>query len=294
MPGLRVEEDIDREVEVFVSFLHHKTFPGHKKKIFKTFPQLESALEGVANADIERRIVKGFIQQYRLAHPAIEAVVRSREEQVRLNGQTVLREIAHLMDYHWPASHEGYTIIPTILPFSPFRGHTVYFSVLRFLNGRAGLDDHNHDILPLLAHEVSHLILRDRTATAEEKEYFEHLGQTTMHFLQEIFAPILMNQEPVRSLLGVSRYLGNPYLETLNIESESRVENIVTHFTKLYEKMRIEHKPFIEIVRVIANELESVAPELEKKLTFWNEHSREFSSDPSLRGTYETPIHLYK
>lgn len=291
VPNVVVEDSIEKETDVFISFLHHKKFPQNRERIFRVFPELKSVLEGVDNKDEERRIVRDFVANYYSVRPAIKKIISHNKEKIRSSGETVLREIARLMDFVWSDTHDGYVLVPTILPFSPFKDNIIYFSILRNIRKNKSDDDVNHEILPLLAHEISHLILMDIMRSAEQKECFARYGWTTKHFLQEILAPILMNQEPLKTLLGIRDYFGNPYLKKLNVKDHTDIRNIVIYFMNLYEKMRTtKNRPFVEIVKIMAQKLQDVQPQLEAKLNLWNKHGSSLISDSILLEKYEEPV----
>ena len=159
----------------------------------------------------------------------------------------------------------------------------------RKIKGNNKKDDVNHEILPLLAHEISHFMLRDILEQDEETKS-DNYGWTTKHFLQEILAPILMNQKPLKKILGVEDYLGNPYLKHLNVEKNSITENIVNYYTRMYESMKYDNKKlFTEIVTTMADELESISTTLDEKFKMWNTYGQDIFSNDLLQ-KYKIPI----
>ena len=216
IPDINLKIDLDKEVDAFVAFLHHEKFIQNRESILRCYPELKLKL-GEDNAD-EKEIIRSFVKnEYQKNNLLIKSIVSDAEIKISEYGKTILEQLSELMDYTWPEKHTGYVVVPTILPFSPFNGNTIYFSMVRKIRKNKNTDDVNHEILPLLAHEISHLLLGDILQRDKENK-FDNYGWTTKHFLQEILAPILMNQKALKDILGIENYLGNPYLRHLNIE----------------------------------------------------------------------------
>lgn len=291
-PDINIKIDLEKETETFIAFLRSKKFPQQREVIFRSYPDLKLILEG--NDLDENEIVHSFVGNKYAEHDTIiKSVVLDSREKIEKYGKTILEQLSLLMDYTWPKEHKGYLVVPTILPFSPFKENTIFFSIIRKIKGSKNKDDVNHEILPLLAHEISHLMLGDISKQEEEKNIFGAYGWTTLHFLQEIFAPILMNQESLIKILGIENYLGNPYLRHLNIKGNMVSENIVIHFKKIYETMKFsEKRHFTEITKKIADELESISAVLGEKLKMWNENGHNIFSNELLLEEYQKPILL--
>lgn len=289
IPDINLKIDIDKEVDVFVAFLHHEKFVQNRESILLCYPELKLKLEEI-NAD-EKEIVRSFVEnEYSKHDTIIKSIVSAAEIKINKYGKTILEHLSELMDYTWSEKHTGYLVVPTILPFSPFNGNTIYFSMVRKIRDSNNKDDVNHEILPLLAHEISHLILGDILQQEKENKLGSY-GWTTKHFLQEILAPILMNQKILKDIIGVENYLGNPYLRHLNVEKNFVSENIVVHFKNMYEIMKFSEKiPFVKIVKSMADELESVSTSLDEKFKMWNTNGKNILSDPLLLQKYQEPI----
>lgn len=294
LPNIDLKIDLEKEADMFVSFLHSKTFPQNRESIFQCYPDLKLLLE--KNGADEENVIREFIKNKYSEHDGvIKPIVSDSEKMIGRCGKNILEHLSLLMDYTWSVEHTGYLVIPTILPFSPFKGNTIYFSMVRKMSGRNNKEDTNHAILPLLAHEISHLILGDILKHGEAKNLFGSYGWTTKHFLQEILAPILMNQKTLKDILGIENYLGNPYLKHLNIETNSMQENIVVHYEKIYEIMKFgEKRHFTEIIKKMADELESVSVALAGKLKMWNTNGHKLFSNELLLKGYQDPILVKK
>ena len=292
VPTVNLKIDLDKETATFVAFLHHKQFPQNRELILRYYSDLRTLLEA-DNVD-EVKTIRSFLESKYSKHDAtIKSIVLDAEEKIAKYGKTILEQLSSLMDYTWPEGHSGYLVRPTILPFSPFNGNIFYFSMTRQMRGGGEKDDTNHEILPLLTHEISHLMLRDIIEQNGEREKFGNYGLTTRHFLQEIIAPILMNQKSLKNILGIEDYLGNPYLKHLNVEKNSISENIVNHYKKLFESMKNDNKPFTEIIKIMADELENVSIALDEKFKMWNTYGHDIFSNESSSSRISDP-YFYK
>lgn len=292
IPRINLRIDLEKETEMCTTFLHSEKFPHQREAIFRNYPDLKLKLE--ENDANEKEIVHSFLEDIHRNHEAvIQSIVADSERKIATHGAEVLENLSSLMDYTWTTELTEYLVVPTVLPFSPFRDNTIFFSIIRKLRKSSQKDDVNHDILPLLAHELSHVMLRDILAQGEKKGLFVSYGWTTKHFLQEILAPVLMNQESLKNILGIEDYLGNPYLRQLNVKIDSHSENVVAHFRNMYETMKFsEHKVFTEIITVMADELESAQSAFEEKLKMWGDFGHRIFSDADLLRKYADPILL--
>lgn len=289
-PNIHLRIDFDKEVDMFVTFLHSERFLQNRVSIFRCYPNLKAMLE--TDGINEKNVIRSFIEKEYTTHDTIiQTIMSNAKEKIDGFGKIILEQLSSLMDYTWSEKHTGYVVIPTILPFSPFNENTVYFSMARKIKGSKKKDDVNHEILPLLAHEISHLMYWDIAGESGRKEMFDNYQWVTKHFLQEILAPILMNQEPLKDILGIENYLGNPYLIHLNIEKNFISENIVDYFKKKYESMKYtDAKLFTEIMQTMASELESVNSALDEKFKMWNAHGHNIFLNEILLQKYKEPI----
>lgn len=289
IPNINLKIDLDKEADMFVKFLHHEKFTQNRESILRCYPDLRTLLE-TDDTDESKTIHTFLEKKYSEYDTIIKLVVSDSEEKISQYGKSILEQLSLLMDYTWTKEHSGYLVILTILPFSPFNENILYFSMARKIKASNKKEDSNHGFLPILAHEISHFMLRD-ILEQDEKTKFGDYEWATKHFLQEILAPILMNQEPLKKILGVEDYLGNPYLKHLNIEKKSNSENIVSHYNRMYESMKYDDKrSFTEIIKIMVDELESVSISLDEKFKMWNTYGHEIFSNDLLLKEYQNPI----
>jgi len=290
IPSITIEIDLEKESNMFINFLHNEHFPQNKLNIFRCYPALKEMLD--KDTENENEIVHTFIEnKYSEYNSIIQSTVSEASVKIDAYGKIVLEQLALLMDYTWSGNHPGYLIVPTILPFSPFKENCIYFSMIRKIQKIEKKDDMNHGILPFLAHEISHLILRDMLGENQKNGVIHSYDWNTAHLLQEILAPVLMNQEPLKDILDIKNYGGNPNLLHLNVRQNDQIENIVSYYEKQYARMKyFEKKPFIEIAKTMANELQYIHTELTKKMEMWNAHGHSLYVDNTLLSEYQSPI----
>ncbi len=298
MPTLRIVKNKDKEVEKIVKYLNDPKFPQLRKTIFNTFPKLQENLEKdkCSGMKSENEIVELFVADYYETHrDIISSIIVDIEYKINTYGTKVLHLLAESMDYVWQTTIE-YTLVPTILPFSPFGHNTFFFSMTRRINGVENMGENkNHDVLPLLAHEVSHMLLRDVLYKYHKRDLETVYSWTTMHMLQEILAPIIMNEPLLKEVLDIQNYSGNPYLELIMVSHNDFAENIVSYFTRMYHKERIEHgRSFIETILKMATIIETIEPSLASKLKLWNSSAHLLKKDATKREEFGVPIVIPK
>jgi len=292
-PTLRLITDVEQEVCIFIDFLNHPKFPQQKGNILRFFPALQEKLEAPERVDTDTEVVRSFLKEYYQSNKKIiEPILSDIENNLREHGAQVLATLATLMDYEWSPTFVEYKIIPTILPFSPFRDNTIFFSMARKIGAnKNNEEDRNHDILPLVAHEVSHMLLRDILCKNHGTQLDKVYSWTTLHFLQELFAPTLMNQPELKELLGIQNYSGNPYLKPIMISYGDSTDNLVSYFSNIFQEERvIKGKSFTETALLIAALIKKIDPLLDVRLKLWNSAGHLLFKDTDKIKEYTTPI----
>lgn len=85
----------------------------------------------------------------------IEDIVKQSQEIIDLKALNCLVTLAKLMDYE-PVRDEIFSAVPTLLPFSPTKQPTFYFSIVSTLFNNAP-----NQILNISIHEISHFLFFD-------------------------------------------------------------------------------------------------------------------------------------
>ena len=129
------------------------------------------------------------------------------------------------------------------------------------------------------------------------EEYSEKLNWTLRHHLQEILAPVLMNQEPIRSYLGITDYTGNPNLRHLFITQDADADNkinISIYFQNIYEDMRKQGISFNLILINMIKQLLYMESYIIEKYELWKKYGSKIYKDDKLLEFYSSPIYIKK
>jgi len=281
-PRVQVVLDKERDTTQFIKYLAHPRFPQHQQNILAAYPDLGQILTNAA--DDQEYVMSAFVREEYSAHSKdVERIVAEAEESIANVVLPCLKALAELMQYTWPDNRE-FTAIPTLLPFSPFEGDIFYFSILAELRGR------NKVNFPFVAiHEISHQLLYDELANLYGRPAREELGWLLLHYLQEILAPVLMNQEPIRTLAHVTEYYGNPNLQHIYV-SPSEIQ-ISEYFRQRYDAA---HKragyTFLGYIKDVVTTLRAIEMDLAEHQEMWNKHGASLYKDQSLLAVYRRPI----
>src|SRR3989344_5500395 len=156
VPSIIVKQDIETDVQQFTNFLYRWS-PEKQCLIIRAYPGLTDAVQ--QGEETGEKLIGNFVrEQYRLHQAQIEILVADMTLQVRKDGARVLEVLGTIMEYSWPKNDSGYTVIPTLLPFSPFHQPVFFFSLERFLRTNASSVASNYGLTAVIAHEVSHII----------------------------------------------------------------------------------------------------------------------------------------
>ena len=141
---------IAEEEELFLRFLKHPEFPTHRQLILNIFPELAKELE---NAPDEKIAVRAFLIKFDRTHrKAITHIVHNNRSIVAKQSKKALRALGNAMEHKW-LKPITYSVIPTILPFSPYGTNHFNFSIIGYI-----LNKKQHDVLMVAVHEISHFI----------------------------------------------------------------------------------------------------------------------------------------
>ncbi len=290
-PSIKLKYNIDEEVNQFLKFLHHPFFPQHRVMMFKAFPELEMFLKNIDNPKKEKLIIKKFIKNFQKRYnKRIKKIIKQSKKILNEKSKIALIELTKLMDYQWPKGSSDYTAMPTILPFSPFRKKTFYFSILRTL-----FDKKESDVFFVSTHEISHMVLFE----IMEKQYKKPLSQiieaTSLYFLKEILAAAIINQEPLKEMLNLKNYLGNSLLHYLFVRTGAKKQKkqITKFFQQFYETAKYKkQKKFNQILDDVIKIILSIKDELKNKKKIWNKYGKEIVYNPKILKQYSEPIKL--
>lgn len=290
-PTIVVKQNIETDVQEFIKFMYRWS-PEKQKLIIRTYPALADAVQ--QGEKIGQGLVADFVrEQYRIHREQIAILVVDIEKQIQIDGTRVLEALGTVMEYSWTEDNDGYTVIPTLLPFSPLQQPVFFFSLERFLRTKAHSVASSYGITAVLAHEVSHFIFFDLLNQLSDDMRIK-CDKTIKHFAKEILAPIVMNDARLNDILHLTDYGGNPFLKYIMVLRESKEESIVVFFQTEYERQHMAGVSFIVFVSYIIETLFSIQPELQERLTLWDTHGTALLSDVKLNSQYRKPIEIKK
>lgn len=286
-PKINIIYDTSKETEMFLKFLNDPNRLQHRKMIFKEYPKLEIAIsEAQAKTpESQRKIVKNYLQEFQKENKEkIAEIIKNAQNILSAKSKSLLNELAKLMDYKWTDNEPNFTAIPTALPFCPFKKNTFYFSIRAYLTGKRNIDH----IVFSTTHEISHFLLF-RILRRNKID----IGEFTRQMLQEILAPVLMNQSKLAQIIGHNSddYFGNNNISLLYVKTDkNNTERITVAFKSAYDTMRQKGANFVDIISLYIETLTEIKGDLNKKRDFWNKNGHKISEDKKLLQIYTEPM----
>ncbi|HCI05539.1 MAG: hypothetical protein UX26_C0019G0003 [Parcubacteria group bacterium GW2011_GWC1_45_9] len=268
IPQIIVKEDPAQEVKLFLSFLHHEYYKNLRHSILNNFPSLKESLDKSSN---EEKCVAEFLDNfYKENRVQADRIIRESKNLFEDKSGEALKILGGLMDYEWEES-VVYTATPTILSFSPFHGNTFFFSILSGLRNK---ETKEKNVLSVAVHEISHFVFLDQVKRLEFNNKIMKVSKETTDYIKESLAVVLLNQEPLKSLLEIEGYLGNPEIRSLRVKREARVLKISEFLNECFQRTKIENK--MTFSDFLCEVFESVYPAdsmFQEKRKIWNQLS---------------------
>lgn len=285
LPKIILEENINlnREVDLFFSFLHHPYYIQNRNFILKVFPELKKFAQ-----EDEKKNIKLFISNfYKDNEKKIQKIVKKNKHLLNEKSEPSLKALLGIMDYQYDRPIT-YRAVPTILPFSPFGDNIFYFSILSEIKNKT-----DKNILIIGIHEISHFIFLEQLKNIENKKGII-LPEDLKNYFKEALAVVILNQEPLRTILELENYKGNPEIQNLRIQEKNKDNKEITDFlNEYYVDIKARNKKsFIEFLEEIIDILLPTAPEFAKKRDIWNRHGKKTLKDPKIIEIYNKPIKI--
>ncbi len=282
LPTIKINAwKLDEEVELFMNFLNSKGF--YKRKlILKALPSLESKIKEQENEqEAVRLFLMGFWKKNR---ELIENIIEQDSELLSLKSSNALEKLSDYMDYRW-FSDKTYIGQPTLLPFSPYKNETFYFSILGTITG-----NEHHNILATSIHEISHFIFFDILENIKIKNNIK-LNTASKHYLKEAITTILINEPGLKRVLNITEYNGNPELQNLFIKWPGYEKMLLVDILKkLYKKSKQQKTPFNEFILKTLKIIHKNEEEFKKKMELWNQYGKDVTINPELKNLYSKKI----
>ena len=288
IPKIKVKKDINKEIDLFLKFLHHPYYPQSRVKIFQSFSELKSLLK---NQESEKVVIQQFIKDfYKIHNKKIERNINDSKKILKEKSHKALKELSKLMDYQWPKNHSNYTAMPTILPFSPFDNNTFYFSILGQIKEKK-----SNNVLFIACHEISHFIFFDVLKKVKQK-INKSLPNDLRNYFKEALTAVLLNRKPLCDILNLHNYKGNPEIRDIQIKKPN---NTIISFNEFineqYETIKIKNKkPFERFLKEILIILLPINKEFSKKRAIWNKYGNQLSKKATILRRYQIPINQIK
>lgn len=267
------------ETDIFMRFLNNPLFPNHKYLIFKIFPMLQ---QNIVKESFERKSIAVFIKAFYKKHKEeIENVIHRDQKDIAKRGKRAVKVLGKIMEYTW---RKGcvYEAVPTILPFSPLQRKKFYFSILGDL-----IHKQSHDAVMIAIHEISHFIFFDLLKGIEKKSDTK-ISIDVMYYAKEAITIALFNTNPLKKILWIRRYDGNPELSLFRVEYEGKIISLVRYV----EKELRRKTSFKEKVERIITTFNAHNNEFKMKRKIWNRCGKKLPIEKQILDQYKIPILL--
>ncbi|MDD5098724.1 MAG: hypothetical protein PHP35_00010 [Candidatus Colwellbacteria bacterium] len=286
MAKIKVMNSAESELKLFLKFLHHDFHKQQRNIILSSFPELQSKITN--NPDLsEESVVGDFINDfYQSNSEKIKLIITKDEQLLDARGDDVLSALRTLMDADWPQDKVFYAV-PTILPFSPFENDTFFYSILgEIKTGRS-----SKNILFFAAHEISHFVFYD--ALKKMTDIQNTLSKESEHYLKEALAVAILNENPLKEILKIENYSGNPELNGLNLSIDGKVIGFTSFISDYYHEHKIANKEkFGDVLFSLINILSAADKDLILKKDIWNKYGLKLNQNPSAISEYFEPMKI--
>lgn len=287
-PKIVIKESLPQETKLFLSFLHHEYYKNLRHSILSNFPLLKESLE--KSSDEEKSVSEFISDFYEENRVQIDCIIKESKNLFEDKSGTALKILGELMDYKWERP-TTYIAAPTILPFSPFRGNTFFFSILGSLGNKKTKDK---NVLSVAIHEISHFIFLDQVKKLESEGRIKKVSKETIDYIKESLVVVILNQEPLKNLLEIEGYLGNPEIRNLQVKSGAKTLKISEFFNEYFKRIKIENKmafnDFLNEVFESAYPIDSI---FQEKRKIWNQLGFTMGDEKiHLEELYSEPIEI--
>lgn len=286
LPKIELKNSPETEARLFLKFLHHSFHKQQKNIILNSFPELKNKLDDIQNKreeDVINRFISDF---YNKNSEKIISIINNDKDVLSQKGECVIRALSKLMDAKWPNRTVIYAI-PTILPFSPFQGNVFYYSILARIKE---IETGFRTVLYVASHEISHFIFYD---TLKEIKFCPILSKTGEHYLKEAIVPAVLNENPLKNILKIEDYYGNPELWNLFINIDGQTSKFTDFVINYYHSHKIEKmESFKKILSKLIEILAPIDDELISKKELWDQYGSKMEKNPEALLLYKKPMFL--
>jgi len=289
LPNIVLKISPEAETGLFLKFLHHDFHKQQKNIILNSFSDLKKELDNNKEKLSEKDIIKKFVLNfYKQNIDKITSITDNDSHLLVQKGGVIINILGDLMNADWSKRPTLYAI-PTILPFSPFEESKFYYSILgRIRNSRTP-----RSVIFIAAHEISHFIFYDILQKISNSNQGLTLSKASEHFLKEALASAILNEKPLKKILELDNYSGNPELKDLYLKIDGEIIGFTDFITNYYHRRKIENKePFKDVLCGLIKIVSSIDSALTIKKELWNCYGMSAEKDLLFTNEYATPIML--
>jgi len=286
LPKIKIKPSRKADVEQFIYFLNHNFYIQKRIMILNAFPDLDQSLTNDQQFVVVNKFVSLF---YKQNAKKIEQIIQKDKKTINNKEVKMLSFLKKLMDANW-SGKEVFYAIPTILPFSPFRGNSFYYSIL----GKIRNNKIQKDVLFIAAHEISHFIFYDTLAEIKRNHSDIKLSKESEHYLKEALVPAVLNEKGINKLLKLHNYRGNSELHHLQVKLGEEVSGFMEFISHYYHLQKIENKKYFnEVLFDLVKIFSDADDQLILKKSIWDKYGFNMKSNSVAFNKYRKPIVLY-
>ena len=285
LPKIKIKPSKKADIEQFIHFLNHSFHVQSRNMILNAFPDLDRDLVNNQQLAAVNKFVSCF---YKQNAKKMKQIIQEDEKTINAKGIKMLSFLKKLMDASW-SGKETFYAIPTILPFSPYRGNSFYYSIL----GKIRNNKNQKDVLSIAAHEISHFIFYDTMEEIKRNYPDIKLSKESEHYLKEALAPAVLNEKGINELLKLNDYRGNQELHHLQVKLDKKILGFVEFISCYYHSEKIEKKrPFDEVLFGLVKILSNADNQLILRRNIWNKYGLNIEKSVKNFNKYKKPIIL--
>lgn len=269
-PDIKIKIDPEEDAKAFLFFLNDPRPVSNRKSILEAHPELQYA--GDSN------LIRNYISEFYKTHRTEIERIRVKNENKLKDKDKALALLAGLMQYEWSARWEIIAYI-SILPFSPFSDKKFNYSILGELYGKNPV---RKSLLSVAVHEISHMIFFEKL---RDKDFDPK--SSSIYYLKEAVATVLMNDAKLKGILGTKRDPGNSDIQKIYIQGDGTHVSLVQ-----YVKKTVRQNDFDPALQLLFKQFLRVENQFDEKRKMWNEHGKRVLRDKELLAIYSAPILL--
>jgi len=285
-PEIIVKKDVDYDIDLINRNFNNPDAPYFRERILYFYKTLELKLE---NSDDPDKLVEEYFREiYANKEQEIDRIVDESRKIIEELAPASLQALASLMDWDMK-KNQGFTAIPTLLPYSPFYKPVFNFSIVGQL-----FFGYKNRVLNTAIHEISHFvffdILRELNITLRNNPE----NRSLEHLFKEALTGALLSEPQMEELLEHKGYLGNPEVHNLYIKlADSEPLTLREYLRSGFRDYKARGLIFSDFIRDVIEKLLPHSTEFHQKKTFWDKNSQKMNEEnPDLLEKYRQPIEI--